>query len=838
MANTYTVKKGDTLSEIAVKYAGGISYKELARINNIPNPDLIYVGQVIKLSGSPDEVEENTTSRAIITAFGLQSNTDNRLFAIWSWDKDKTEKYQIRWKYKTADGQWFYGSTTSNTVDEHDPAASRQSTYDIPSNAKVVSFEVKPIAKKKTTNNYSTSTEYEWTAGWSTKKTYGVGAKAPAVPGITSFEIDKYKLKVTAQVGDLETTDSTSKTQIEFQIVKDNTTIFKTGKATLNADTNYASYSCDVEAGSEYKVRCRSYRDQQYSEWSGYTSNERAFPSIPSAITSCRATSKTSIYLEWSKVASAKTYDIEYATKKTYFDGTDGTTTASNIETTHYEFTNLSEGAEYFFRVRATNDNGSSGWSEIVSVSIGTKPEAPTTWSSTTTVVVGEPLTLYWVHNSRDGSSQTYGELELDINGLVETRTIQNSTDAEEKDKTSYFVIDTSEYSEGVVIKWRVRTAGVTLEYGEFSTQRLINIYAPPTVALSILDVNNQSVDTLMTYPFTVKALTGPQTQAPIGYHLSIIANEVYETVDNAGNVKMVNAGEDVYSKHFDITMPLEVELSAGDIDLENNIEYTVKCIAYMNSGLTAESDATITVGWDDIPYEPNAEIGVDQDILAVHMRPYCENNRGVPIEDVMLSVYRREFDGTFVEIAKDIDNTSNTFVTDPHPSLDYARYRVVAKSRTTGTVSYYDMPGHPIQCESIVIQWDEKWASSFDVSNEDEPEQPSWSGSMLKFKYNIDVSNRYNPDVALIEYIGRKHPVGYYGTQRGESATWNTVIPATDYETLYAIRRLAIWSGDVYVREPSGSGYWAHIKISFGQKHNDLTIPITFEVTRVEGGV
>ena len=37
-----TVEWGDTLSQIAVDYAGGYSnYKKLAAINNIPNPDLI-----------------------------------------------------------------------------------------------------------------------------------------------------------------------------------------------------------------------------------------------------------------------------------------------------------------------------------------------------------------------------------------------------------------------------------------------------------------------------------------------------------------------------------------------------------------------------------------------------------------------------------------------------------------------------------------------------------------------------------------------------------------------------------------------------------------------------
>ncbi len=49
----YIVKKGDTLSAIAKRELGDASrWPELAALNSIPNPDLIYPGQEIKLPGS------------------------------------------------------------------------------------------------------------------------------------------------------------------------------------------------------------------------------------------------------------------------------------------------------------------------------------------------------------------------------------------------------------------------------------------------------------------------------------------------------------------------------------------------------------------------------------------------------------------------------------------------------------------------------------------------------------------------------------------------------------------------------------------------------------------
>lgn len=44
---TYTVKKGDTLSEIGQRF--GVSWHKIAEVNNIENPDLIYPGQVFKI---------------------------------------------------------------------------------------------------------------------------------------------------------------------------------------------------------------------------------------------------------------------------------------------------------------------------------------------------------------------------------------------------------------------------------------------------------------------------------------------------------------------------------------------------------------------------------------------------------------------------------------------------------------------------------------------------------------------------------------------------------------------------------------------------------------------
>lgn len=822
---TYTVEKGDCLWTIAEKKLGaGYKWTELADLNNIPrdNP-IIYVGQVLQLDGGSvtpsTPPKTNTTSKPAILYFGLQAGTDSSMFAVWSWDKAYTENYQVYWFYDTGNGVWFIGDN-STTGD-------KQSFYSAPSNALRVKFRVKPISKTHTVNKQETS---YWTASWSTEREYSFSDNPPSVPSSApTVEIEDYKLTATLDNLDINATS------VQFQIVKDNTKVFNTGIAKIT--TGHASYSCTISPGGEYKVRARGVRGNIYGDWTEYSNNESTKPAASSGIKTIKAKSETSIYLEWYGVNNAESYDIEYTTKKEYFDGSDQTTIVSSIEYTHYEKTGLESGQEYFFRVRAVNGQGASAWSGIKSIVIGKKPSAPTTWSSTTTAMTGEPLTLYWVHNSEDGSSQTNAQIKLTpVGGTSQTITIPTSSEADDN-KTMHYEISTSGYIEGTKLQWCVRTSGVTLAYSDWSVERTVDIYTPPSLSISVTNSSGEALETLKSFPFYISGIAGPNTQIPTGYHVVIASNEVYETTDNMGNVKMVSAGGQVYSKYFDTSSDLLIQLSAGNIDLENNISYTVKVTVSMDSGLIAEASSEFIVSWIDQEYEPNAEIGIDNDTLTAYIRPYCETETGSLVSGITLSVYRREFDGSFTELATGLKNSKSTFITDPHPALDYARYRVVAIANSTGAVSFYDVPGYPVGEKAVIIQWDEAW-SNFEATSEDALEQPPWAGSLLKLPYNIDISDDHNVDVSLVNYIGRTYPVSYYGTQVGVTSSWNVEIVKSDKETLYALRRLSIYKGNVYVREPSGSGYWASISVSFSQKHCQLTIPVTFEVTRVEGGI
>ncbi|WP_267201686.1 LysM peptidoglycan-binding domain-containing protein [Limosilactobacillus kribbianus] len=70
---TYTVQYGDTLSGIAAKYR--TTYQNLAALNGIGNPNLIRVGQVLKVVGQPNAqntyyVQNGNTLSGIAAKFG------------------------------------------------------------------------------------------------------------------------------------------------------------------------------------------------------------------------------------------------------------------------------------------------------------------------------------------------------------------------------------------------------------------------------------------------------------------------------------------------------------------------------------------------------------------------------------------------------------------------------------------------------------------------------------------------------------------------------------------------------------------------------------------------
>lgn len=709
------VEKGDTLETIARDYksqSGNKTVQQLAALNNITGPKYyISVGQTIKLkaSSSSESTSSKTTSnKATITHFGLQSDADVRtLFATWSWTKESTEEYKVMWSYTTGAGVWFIGNESTT---KH-----KQSVYTAPESAKKVKFKVQPVAKKETKNNKQVA---KWTADWSTEKIYDFANTPPQTPSGLQAEINGYKL--TASLSEQSNLYATS---IEFQVWKDSNnkrSKFTSGTAKLDS-LGFASYTCTVSAGPSYLVRCRSVDGKETSEWSELVvAGGTIAPAAVKEITELKVISDTEIKVDWNGIPNATSetvYEVQYTTEKRWFDSSDGNVTIVNIDAkpdgvhvAHTEITGLQTGEEYFFRVRAKNGAAgpASAWTKIKSVILGKAPDAPTTWSNTTTSVVGDNIYLYWMHNSEDGSSQTWAQVDMIINGTTTTYTVKNPVQTtapngsayettiingttyvkigrlwvaklseENKDQTTSCIFKTDDYEEGVDIKWRVKTAGILTksngdpEYGPYSTTRTITVNAYPTLSLDILrknvnyieSIDDEFIDSLEPinddlverFPFYISGeVDYSPHQRPIGYHVSIASMEKYWTVDAIGNEIMVNEGQELYSSYFNTDTDLLLEMTPANIDLQNNMSYKVTCIVSMSSGLTATATYDFSVRWTEERYVTNAEISIDRDSLTANIRPYCER------ENIIYKVVYHE-PTTDVYIATQVESIAPT---------------------------------------------------------------------------------------------------------------------------------------------------------------------------------
>lgn len=88
---TYTVKSGDTLSGIASKF--GTTYQKLAEINGISDPNKIYTGQVLKVTGSSSVTTYTVKSGDTLSAIAKKYNTTVDSLVSKNGIKDKNKIY-------------------------------------------------------------------------------------------------------------------------------------------------------------------------------------------------------------------------------------------------------------------------------------------------------------------------------------------------------------------------------------------------------------------------------------------------------------------------------------------------------------------------------------------------------------------------------------------------------------------------------------------------------------------------------------------------------------------------------------------------------------------------
>lgn len=816
-----------------------------------------------------------------VTSLKIAVYQGREYIATWNFSaSSQASGYEYYWDYQIKGNSNWQRASSGTTAG----ASYRSTTYAPPENAQKIRVGVKPVSKTYKKNGKDTT---YWTGSYVTvSKSIGIQKTKLDTPSAPTAEVKNYTATITVNYTEKQSS------QVRVYVVDD---ISKTISANVLANLYYgkATVNVNLQPNRTYRTYCIALVSSTYSstyensDSSDYSSEFETVPSTPT-ISAVNSTSETSVDIVLSAVTNADDYEVQYVENQDYFSAPNAsdavnskTIEAIKSSTKKLIVTGLEMGKTWFFRIRGINDAGSSPWSNIRYVTLGLTPNAPTIWSSTYAGVINEEVILYWTHNSLDSSTMRTSQLLLKMTFMDETSgdyfdksetiTINNSDPKDEDQNTFTYrfnPIDHVSNNEGVVSKleWSARTKGVLDSWSPYSITNVIDFFVKPEIILEFargnkwywdeLDLENGNIyETigefddyytedpfiLTNLPLYVEATVLPFYTNCVDAFFAIYAEETYQTLDYMGNTVWFPKGTEVFSKTMNFpnvdNHVYRFFVSPREILIDDGISYRFYARVITSNGMVAEMERLFTVDFEDLNYELNAEISYDEENISTYIQPYCVDDDGNIAEDVLyLSVYRQNYDGEFVEIAKDVYNTNEVTVVDPHPSLKYVKYRIAGISMK-GDMFFTDLPGIPIPETAIVLQWDEAW-SEFDVNVADEFVEPIQQLSILKLPFNVDTSESNTIDSSLVEYIGRRHPVSYFGTQVGQKLSLSCDIVADDTDTIYQLRRLATWLGNVYVREPTGYGYWATVNVSFSKTHLELKIPVKLEITRVEGGV
>lgn len=608
------------------------------------------------------------------------------------------------------------------------------------------------------------------------------------------------------------------------------------------------------------------------------------------------------VRLSWNNTGSTgDTVEVRYTSNPDVDitgEATDYKTATFNTSTT-CEISSLNTALTWRFCLRRKNSAGESDWattesgSKVVTALVATTPEAPTLVATKASYLVGEEVPLEWVHNNPDGSVQQDAEVQVYVNSG------QWITVGSNIGENSWFDY-TPDSNTGDTVYWRVRTKGLS-SWSPWSEPRTFRTWAPanPSTILHCpdgdlwgisyvktldetivdgkiyyalvsgdyvivanpiqADIGNYYEQTyqgggLTTLPLNVLAACDADTTGENGvieWWCELVSVGGYETTNVDGTPLKVSDGEVTWSKTYKAgespwidaySSSIQFDVSASDMVFTGMYNVRVGCLTAQ--GLSSEAStvwfACMMVG--GVP-DPELTATVDTERYSCSLIPVCysdeedlpddvepedapeESGSDDPgeapsaralAEGVMLSVFRVDQDGSTVPIAENLVNDGSAQCFDAYPNFGTCLYRVVATEVASGAQAFSDL-AVKVPAPGVLIQW---------------------SGGQVLLPYNLDLSESYDPDVALMEYSGRTDPVSIYGTQLGRTASWKAEVSKADHtEEVAALRKLGTHMADCHVREPSGTGYPAHVKVANITRSNQSVVTtVSLEVTRVEG--
>ena len=813
-------------------------------------------------------------------------------------NRSKTDHFTVDYEYWTGSVKrsgngvtevWSSAGTTDYSVAASEIANTNtfRVSWTAPANALKARARVLPVAKPKSSDDNTPKYKGKYTG----KKTVDFRTDALPAPTISaSLDADTSQVTVT-----VTSSDADART-CQIQAINAAKSVKYDSKSVSLSNGGY-TIRTGVTAGETWTFQAlvRSHGDSAESPWA-YATPVIAKPPAPT-LSSVAASGDDGIKATYSSVL-CQSYTVEYvADSYEYFKtNRDAVRTVTNVEGTTFIQTGLELGHNWYVRVRAVNQTGEGPWSTGQSAAkLVLTPDVPTTFDTDPSYKRSDSARLRWVHNCEGNSEQSAAQVAVKLSTQTDSQATVTDVATD-----MFLVKSLSSYSDNSVVKWRVRTKGNRSEWSPWSVWRQFTVYDLPSVtcslsqngAFTLVQTSEQGYsgkqpneegwyeysaeggysatedvavevgkdyyrfnasgtssastvgNALRSIPLLVTINSQGGGGAPVGYHLTFIALEgySYEAID--GTEIMVPEGSVVYQKDYVTSsrrFNTEVGIEAG---LQDGVSYAVVAEVAMNSGLHATSTRyLLDVDFNSKIPEPEGEVVFSPDDLTAEVRCACYEEIDGPgdtftlrlVNGVDLSVYRINADRSVTLVQQGLPNTGNVSVVDPHATFGTCRYRIVARSLETGESVYSDEESSSVH-STCCVQWDESWSEYVESEDDSAGAMHTYTGNRIDGIYNLNLDESGNMQSEDAEYIGRKHPVSYYGTQRGHTADYRVDFPKYDTETLMKCRRLMDYAGDAYVREPSGLGFWARISNPrISRSYDSQAVSFTFEAVHVD---
>jgi hypothetical protein len=307
---------------------------------------------------------------------------------------------------------------------------------------------------------------------------------------------DSYELQVASTLPDYQT----------IKVSGANTATFKvSGLPTESAFQRIENYF--------YRVRLIT-KDGIASEYS----NLITVKTVPAAPVATNATNlkETSFSANWNEVRGADSYILETAEDKDFTLGL----VSREVKGTTSSIINLKEGKTYFYRLKAKNTSGESGYSNVIEAS--TNPTAPT------------ELRLVTITSTTINVAWTASKSELAVTYLVDVATDANFSSIiirSQRASNLSAALQSASIIGGRDYYVRVRTVHSKDGLSDFSATLRV-LAAPPAPRLSLVadKTTENSFD-----------LSWTRIEAVSGYELDVATNANFTTIIANYNAKSIN---------------------------------------------------------------------------------------------------------------------------------------------------------------------------------------------------------------------------------------------------------------------------------------------------------